>query len=208
MPLHNETPTSEPDYRGLSRRFILFAAAIRQATSGEVLSKKMGFRVTDSQADALRFLALNDNVTVGEIAIGLGHTMSGATKAINRLEKNGWVERLQGGVDHRTVYVRLTPEGQRLANLLLTETEDRLRRILMKLRPETVERLKSVFEEFLWDYIDDEHVAARLCVACGFEGGINCCDSNQDCVVAQVVKSLESDRGVLSVTGCTPATKP
>jgi len=174
----------------LSRRFILFAAAVRHATSGEALSKILGVKVTDSQADSLRFLAMNDNVTIGEIATGLGHTISGATKAMNRLEKMGWIDRVPGS-DHRTVYVRLTEKGKQLAKQLLSETEDRMNRILWKLRPETVDKLENVLEEFLRDYIDDEHIANKLCVACGFEGGIHCCESDIECVVAEKVKKLD-----------------
>ena len=187
----NKVMDASPGKR-LSRLFILFAAAVRQATSGESLTKKLGMKVTDAQADALRFLALNDNVTIGEISLGLGHTISGATKAINRLEKNGWVMRFHGGADHREVYVRLTEVGKEMADALLKETEERMRRILWKLRSGTVERLEIVLEEFLRDYIDDENVANKLCVACGFERGINCCASDIDCVVAKTIRHLEN----------------
>lgn len=180
-----------PSYRQLSRRLILFAAAVRQATSGEVFSSKIGEKVTDAQADALRFLILNDNTTVGEIAVGLGHTISGATKAVNRLESNGWVERFNKGDDHRTVYVRLTEKGKKLADELILETELRLRRILQRLRPETAERLDKILEAFLQDFIDDEAIAAKLCVACGYEGGIHCCETDVDCVVAKTVRQIE-----------------
>ncbi len=175
----------------LTRSFILFAAAVRQATSGEALSRLLGLKVTDAQADALRFLALNDHVTIGEISLGLGHTISGATKAVNRLEKNGWVKRAHGDNDHRSVYVELTEQGKQLADDLLSETESRMHRILWRLRPETVDRLERVLEEFLKDFIDDEQVASKLCMACGFEGGINCCETDVDCVVAKTVKTLE-----------------
>ncbi|MEW6234979.1 MAG: MarR family transcriptional regulator [Candidatus Omnitrophota bacterium] len=175
----------------LSRRFILFAAAVSHAASGEALSHKLGVKITDAQADALRFLALNDHVSIGEISMGLGHTISGATKAVNRLEKNGWVERYHQGDDQRAVFVRLTKEGKKLADGLLTETENRMNRILWKLRPETVKGLERVLEEFLKDFIDDEQVAAKLCSACGYEGGINCCETGVDCVVAHKIKSLD-----------------
>ena len=177
--------------RGLSRRFILFAAAVRQAASGEAVSRKLGVKVTEPQADALRFLSLNDNVTIGEFAVGLGHTISGATKAVNRLEKNGWVSRVNGGEDHRTVYVQLTEAGKKLADELLAETEERLNRILNRLRPETLERLDRILDAFLRDYIDNEEIASKLCVACGFEGGIHCCESDIDCVVAKAVKHID-----------------
>ena len=103
----------------------------------------------------------------------------------------GWVERVTGGDDHRTVFVRLTQKGNELAKKLLAETEERMNRILWKLRPETVDKLEGVLEEFLHDFIDDENVANKLCVACGFEGGIHCCETDIECVVAKTVQSLK-----------------
>lgn len=187
----NNTLSEQRTRDQLTRGLILFAASVRQATSGESLSKELAHRVTESQADALRFLALNDSVTIGELSVGLGHTISGATKAVNRLEKNGWVERLHEPADHRTVYVHLTDEGKTLADQLLSQTEERLHRILTKLRPETLHLLGHVIEDFLTDSIDDKEVATKLCVACGFEGGMHCCESDVNCVVARTVQSIE-----------------
>lgn len=175
----------------ITRQFILFAAAIRQTASGESVSKKLGVTVTDTQADALRFLALNDKVTIGQISIGLGHTISGATKAVNRLEKQGWVIRENGGTDHRSVYVHLTDEGRELTKILLSEAELRIHKILRKLKPDTVDRLNGVIEIFLKDYIDDDLTATHLCIACGFEGGIDCRKTDTDCVVAQSLKQID-----------------
>lgn len=185
-----ETEGNDFRTRKLSRKFILFAAAVRQATSGESLSKKIGANVTEAQADALRFLALNEPVTIGEIALGLGHTISGATKAIDRLERNGWVLRNQEDNDHRMVSVNLTPGGRELALQLLQASEERMIRILRRLRPETFEKLEGVLEEFLRDFIDDEKVANKLCIACGFEGGMQCSLNNTECVVARSIQHL------------------
>ncbi|MBN2329678.1 MAG: MarR family transcriptional regulator [Candidatus Omnitrophica bacterium] len=194
MSYNEQANETMPQHRLLSKRLILFAAAVRQATSGEVLSRKLGAKVTDAQADALRFLILNENVTVGEIAVGLGHTISGATKAVNRLEANEWVERFNRGDDHRTVYVRLTKRGRELADDLISETELRLNRILQRLRPDTVEKLDRILEAFLRDFIDDGEIATKLCIACGFEGGIHCCESDVDCVVAKTVQQIEPEK--------------
>lgn len=177
-------------YHQANRQFILFAAAIRHATSGISLSKKLGIKVTDAQADALRFLALNDQATIGQMSVGLGHTISGATKAVNRLVKLGWVERRYGDEDHRSVYVHLTPKGKQLTQILLQETQERMQTILNKLRPDTLEKLGGVIEQFLEDFIENESAATQLCVACGFEGGIDCRAVQTDCVVAQATKKF------------------
>jgi len=198
MSCPDETVITTSSHRQLSRRLILFAAAVRQATSGEVISNKLGAKITDAQADALRFLILNENATIGEISIGLGHTISGATKAVNRLESNGWVERFNKNDDHRTVYVRLTAEGKKIGDDLILETEIRLNRIIQRLRTETVERLDQILESFLHDFINDNEMATKLCIACGFEGGIHCSESDVDCVVAKTVQQIEPLKSLVS----------
>jgi len=101
------------------------------------------------------------------------------------------VSRVSSGDDHRTVYVRLTDSGKKLSCELFSETEERLCRILRRLQPDTLERLKAIMKAFLHDYIDNEEIASKLCVACGFEGGIHCCESDIDCVVAKAVKHID-----------------
>lgn len=178
----------------LSRRLILFAAAIRQSVNAESLAQKFNYKVTESQADALRFLALNNNATVSEISQGLGHTISGATKAINRLEQNGWINRTNSGKDMREVRVHLTHAGLEIAQNLLQEAENQLSNILNRLQNNTIEKLDATLEEFLCDFIENDEIAKKLCKACGFEGGIHCRDSDIDCIVARTVQQLDEEK--------------
>lgn len=177
----------------LSRRLILFAAAVRQAVNAESLAQKFNYKVTESQADALRFLAMNNNATMSEISQGLGHTISGATKAINRLEQNGWINRTNSGKDMREVRVHLTHAGLDIAQNLLQEAENQLAKILNRLQCKTIENLDTTLEEFLCDFIENDEIAKKLCKACGFEGGIHCRGSDVDCVVAKTVQQLDEE---------------
>lgn len=183
----------------LSRRLILFAAAVRQAVNAEAISQKLNLKVTESQADALRFLALNNNTTVSEISQGLGHTISGATKAINRLEQNGWIERSNNGKDLREVRVHLTHAGLTIAQNLLQEAENQLSKILSRLQNSAIEKLDSTLEEFLFDFIENDDMAQKLCKACGYEGGIHCRETDIDCIVAKTVQQLDDEKQVVMV---------
>ncbi len=176
---------SPEDMQRRYRIFVLFAASIRQLTGSDFISGQIDENVTDAQADALRFLLLNENVSMGEIAYGLGYSISGATKAMNRLEAKDWVARQTGWSDQREVDVKLTPRGRALAMQILEATSKRVDEMASRMPPEFMERLESVLEEFVGYYVNDERLAKELCVACGFEGGIDCCKTQVDCIVAK-----------------------
>jgi DNA-binding MarR family transcriptional regulator len=176
------------------RNFLLFAAAVRSATSGEAISQELDTNVTDAQADALRFLYLNEHLSMREIATGLGYTTSGATKAINRLEEKGWVVRNPCSEDHREVNVSLTPLGRKIASEVTEITEQRIDNLLSRLPEGTLSRLDGVIEEFLRGVISDHEMTRKLCVACGFEGGFECTQSMIDCVVATIHRELNSSQ--------------
>ncbi len=189
---------SNEKHHKLSRRLILFAAAIRQVVNVDSLSKKIPYKVTEAQADALRFLAMNNDVKMSEISIGLGYTISGATKSVNRLEQNGWILRYNKGKDNREVRVHLTEEGETIAKILLHEAENQLLSILNRLQHKTIENLDSTLEEFLCDFIENDEVAQKLCKACGYEGGIHCRETDIDCVVAKTVQQLDGHHEAVS----------
>lgn len=176
------------DSSAIHRRYrilILFSAVIRRITSCEFLSKAIDENVTNAQADALRFIFLNEDASISDVACGLGYTISGATKAIDRLAQKGWAERRSQSKDLREVHVRLTPRGRHLALQILIATGEQLEELFERLPPTLAGELETVLEKSIGHFVDGETTARQLCVACGFEGGIDCPQSHTDCVVAQ-----------------------
>lgn len=52
--------------------------------------------------------------TISEIAEDLGITLPSVTVGINKLHAKGYVEKVRGETDSRTVFVKLTKKGQRV----------------------------------------------------------------------------------------------
>ncbi|MFH1742569.1 MAG: MarR family transcriptional regulator [bacterium] len=179
--------------RKLYRNFLLFSAAVRTATCAETISQEMDINVTDAQADALRFLYLNEHVCMGKIAIGLGYTTSGATKAINRLEEKGWVVRHACPDDHREIDVSLTPQGREIATKITEISERRVNDLISAIPEQTLVRLDKSIDEFFREITLDEEMSHRLCVACGYEGGFDCTSSAVDCVVADAQRCASAN---------------
>lgn len=70
--------------------------------------------VTLQQFRALVVLSLGGDRPAGVIATRLGIQPSTFTRALDRLEKNGWVTRSRSAISRREVIIGLTPKGSDL----------------------------------------------------------------------------------------------
>ena len=74
-----------------------------------------GTGVTMTQLNALRILrgAEPEPLACGEVADRMMHPVPDITRLVDRLEKQGWVERHRDAADRRIVRVRITQAGLR-----------------------------------------------------------------------------------------------
>ena len=70
--------------------------------------------LTGHQLSTLRFLLLaeDNRLTIGDIAERLATSSTNVTKLVNRMERNGFVERSSDHQDRRVIWVKLTPIGR------------------------------------------------------------------------------------------------
>lgn len=92
-------------------RFQDASGALDEAAAG-----LLGLNLTDLRS--LSRLHASGPSTAGELAAAAGLTRGAMTTAIDRLERAGYVERVRGEVDRRTVVVRLTPEADALVETI------------------------------------------------------------------------------------------
>jgi DNA-binding MarR family transcriptional regulator len=71
-------------------------------------------QLTPSQVHTLLWLGHEGATTMGELARRLGITEKTMTGVVDRLEREGFVQRERGVKDRRVVYSSLTAEGQRV----------------------------------------------------------------------------------------------
>ena len=73
-----------------------------------------GGAVPASEARVLTLLsrAPDHRMRIEELAQDLGMTKGAASRIVDRLVKNGYVERQDSDTDRRVVYARMTPEGR------------------------------------------------------------------------------------------------
>ncbi|MBB6215651.1 DNA-binding MarR family transcriptional regulator [Anaerosolibacter carboniphilus] len=82
----------------------------------EILSD---FEITPPQFDALVQLIKNGDLTIGELSNRMFLACSTITDLIDRMEKNGLVERVRDMKDRRVVRIRVLDKGNRLMDEVL-----------------------------------------------------------------------------------------
>jgi len=88
-------------------------------------------KLKSSECELLGILSLGleekkEPLTASELSDLLKITPAGVTHLVNPLEKFGYVKRLKDPNDRRIVLVDLTAKGTALAEMLITETNERL----------------------------------------------------------------------------------
>ncbi len=96
-----------------------------------------GEPVTVSQAHALAELAVKGSCPQSELALALRLSKSTVSRLVDQLQESGWVERKRNASgDKRTVELRLTSNGRRVATRIGSARHDRMARLLARI-PET-----------------------------------------------------------------------
>ncbi len=85
------------------------------------LKKILNNHLTQTQFFLLKLIAIQNNCKAADIAHILDISPSAATTIIDRLYKNGWIERDRSDKDRRIVWLKLTDDGKRLLYDIETE---------------------------------------------------------------------------------------
>ena len=95
-------------------------------------------------------LASNGRMQMHELAEAVHISRSGLTRLVDRLERQGLIERHRGERDPRRVFARVTRSGlERLTETTPTHVTGVRRRFLERLSPNQVEQLAVVWDQLL-----------------------------------------------------------
>jgi DNA-binding MarR family transcriptional regulator len=102
--------------------------------------------LTMPQLKALVCVAQSGDATSGQIARGLGVSLSTVTGIVDRLSEQGLVTRREDPLDRRITRVQPTPDGRDLVTRLLRYREERLTSLLANLSPDELATVERAFE--------------------------------------------------------------
>lgn len=134
----------------------------RGATAGavrDIMYGVGGSALEPGQMDALDVIILEEGQRMGDLAERLRIDPSTATRAVQRLIKDGLVERTSGDTDARVVTVIPTEKGRRIHAEVAQRRRDMIVDIIAKFPPDEREKLADMLQHFVTAL--DEVVKAR-----------------------------------------------
>lgn len=113
---------------------------------GQILKKRgrdiLGnFDITNPQFDALLVLREYGELTMGELCGKMFLACSTATDLIDRMERNGLIERIRDTADRRVIRLKVLPKGNAVIDEVLEARRSYLATILAELDVTEKERL-------------------------------------------------------------------
>ena len=112
------------------------------------------------QVDALDLLALEGPLRMSELADHLRVEASTATRAVDRLVKDGLAVRERSADDARVVVVSVTPQGRRRHEALVERRRTAMDEILSAFEPSELPMLAELLERLVGAV--DGYLAARV----------------------------------------------
>lgn len=172
-----EDPVNERIVDDAERSADLFVAVLEKALTSRLLDEEFEGQVTTSQLHALRFLALNEQPLMSDLADGLGISYPAATKTVERLVKKGLASREDDPTDRRVVRVNLTEGGCQLVKKIMAARNVGFHDVLRRLSADDRGALLRGMEAFVTtalDAMDADAIVASVCLHCGSEHSENC----------------------------------
>jgi len=96
-------------------------------------SEKCCEKLTITEFMALDKVSTTLNCAVQEVGYSLGFTKSGATRLVNRLEKKGYVKKIQSNEDGRICCLEITSSGARVLALANSLYKEQFQKIAAKI---------------------------------------------------------------------------
>jgi DNA-binding MarR family transcriptional regulator len=167
--------TVELDYEYAARVSNLFAQILTKSLSERLVAELTHEEITLPQLQAMRYIWLHRNATVGEVAEGLDISYPSATNMLNRLVRKGLVTRHGNPADRRFVEVQLTEKGERLTRQVEEERTARLKQVLDEMAPEERQALIDGLRAFIVTAVEsDKRMIEEICLRCGVQANGNC----------------------------------
>jgi DNA-binding MarR family transcriptional regulator len=125
---------------------IIKTADVLQQTAAQVMR---GFQITETQYNVLRILrgAGSEGLKCNEIAERMVTRDPDITRLLDRLERQGWIERNRSKTDRRVVTSRISESGLAVLSELDDPLRLKLEGMLGRLGPERLRLLIELLEE-------------------------------------------------------------
>jgi DNA-binding MarR family transcriptional regulator len=103
--------------------------------------------ISMTQIHVLTLLEHHGDLPMSRLADMLGVSFSNATGLIDRMEENGFVERVRSAEDRRVVHVRPATRGREALHEVQLVRDDMMHRLLERLAPDQLARIAAAMAD-------------------------------------------------------------
>jgi DNA-binding MarR family transcriptional regulator len=158
----------------------VFASSVNNVIEEQVLRQVGPRELTFSQFKLLKLVALTDAQTIGDVAVFLGVSNPAASKAVDKLVRQGLLLRREDQADRRAIQLSLTESSRRLLAAYDTARDHKLAGIFGQFSSADLRRTAELLDRLSAGIVDHTTKAEGLCLQCGIY-------YRQKCLVRQLV---------------------
>ncbi|MGQ9456632.1 MAG: MarR family winged helix-turn-helix transcriptional regulator [Armatimonadota bacterium] len=152
----------------------IFIHAVRKATASAICCDEQQEDITPSLMQCMEYIYSQGSSTIGQIATGLGISVSGASQLVDRLVKKGLAQRSEHELDRRRTQVLLTEFGSTLVRETRRRRSEWFASILRAMPPKDRESFVAGLQSFLQIALDIGKKLDRPCTRCPVEHTCDC----------------------------------
>lgn len=166
------------DFLGSAR---VFASSVNNVIEERLLRQVGPRQLTFSQFKLLKLLALTDAQTIGDVAAFLGVSNPAASKAVDKLVRQGLLVRTEAQADRRATELSLTDSSRRVLAAYDAAKNRKLAGVFRQFSPADLRRTSELLDQLSAGIVDHTAKAEDLCLQCGIY-------YRKKCLVRQLVR--------------------
>ena len=159
----------------------VFASSVNDIVEKRLLREVGPRQLTSSQFKLLKLVALTDAQTIGDVAAFLGVSNAAASKAVDKLVRQGLLLRNEAQRDRRAVQLSLTAASRRVLAVYDAAKDRKLASVFRHFSPQDLRRTADLLDRLSAGIVDHTAQAEELCLQCGIY-------YRKKCLVRQLVR--------------------
>jgi DNA-binding MarR family transcriptional regulator len=159
----------------------VFASSVNDVIEKRLLREAGPRQLTLSQFKLLKLVALTDAQMIGDVAAFLHVSNAAASKAVDKLVRQGLLLRNEAQRDRRAVQLSLTASSRRVLAAYDAAKDRKLASVFRQFSPQDLRRTANILDRLSAGIVDHTARAEELCLQCGIY-------YRKKCLVRQLVR--------------------
>jgi DNA-binding MarR family transcriptional regulator len=159
----------------------VFTSSVNEVIEARLLREVGPPQLTFSQFKLLKLVALTDAQTIGDVAAFLRVSNAAASKAVDKLVRQGLLVRKEAQSDRRAIQLSLTASSRQVLAAYNAAKDRKLSSVFREFRAEDLQRTADLLDRLSAGIVDHTAREEDICLQCGIY-------YRKKCLVRQLVR--------------------